>query len=117
MPAFIDKWFSRGANAATFWTFVPAGLFSVVIGFASSGVTWINQFGAFGWLSSGLLAFVLASFGFAAIVRARLWLIDARYRSKLASGSSPFDPMATVYQNQRELYTKLDRFRLRRPSN
>jgi hypothetical protein len=95
------EWFGHAANAYTFSSLIPAGVLGVIGGALSTGVTWISHFGLFGWFVSGLLTFVISAIGFAVAARTRLWRLDARLREKLKEGSSPFDPMARVYQNQR----------------
>lgn len=101
MGKFIDKWLSRFANGLALYPFVPAGLLAVIAGYLSTGVSWISQFGAFGWFAAGFATFLLSSLAFAAFARARLWRIDAWHRARLLSDSSPFDPMASVYQDKR----------------
>lgn len=70
-------------------------------GWASSGVTWIAQYGFFGALWAGLSAFLISSVGLALLGRTRLWRVEARIRERLSGDSSPFDPMASVYENKR----------------
>jgi hypothetical protein len=101
----IDKLLSRGANVATFWPFIPAGVLGVIGGYLAAGVGWIKAFGAFGLFVSGLSVFLLSAVAFAVIAKTKLWRIEARYRSMAIGNSSPFDPMATIYENKR-LYVR-----------
>ncbi len=100
--AFLDKWLGRLSSG---WTlvgpFVPGTLGAIVMGWASTGVGWISQFGAFGWLATGLVAFVLITAALALAARTKLWRIEAKNHARLAGDSSPFDPMARVYENKR----------------
>jgi hypothetical protein len=90
---------------ASIWTFlapvVPGTVAAIVIGTASSSVAWLNQFGAFGWLVSGLIAFVLTAVAMALIAKARIWRIEAKARARQIGESSPFDPMARIYEGKR----------------
>ncbi|GAA4750212.1 hypothetical protein GCM10023264_15900 [Sphingomonas daechungensis] len=98
---FIDRWISRASNAVTFWTIVPSGFVGLVSGYLASSVGLISQYGAWGWFTAGLLAFFVSSISFGAIARTKLWRIEAKHRARLTGDSSPFDPMATVYENKR----------------
>lgn len=40
-----------------------SSVMGVITGWLSSGVEWINQFGAFGWWVSGLVGFILTMLG------------------------------------------------------
>ncbi|MEA3044750.1 MAG: hypothetical protein QOH47_2588 [Sphingomonadales bacterium] len=75
---------------------------------------WLVSWGVFPWLLSmsqqasplqyGIAAFAggFAYFSIFAIwARAKLWRADTRLRERLASDSSPFDPMARVFENKR----------------
>lgn len=55
----FDRWLSRAGSAVSFWAFMPAGAVAVLSAYLSTGVAWIDQFGAYGWFSSGLVAFLL----------------------------------------------------------
>ena len=96
----IDRWFSRGANAVSLWAVVP-GLIAAVSAYLSTGVSWINALGAWGWFMSGLGAFVLSAVAFALLARARLWRLEAKDRARVQGDSSPFDAMAKVYEGKR----------------
>lgn len=101
MGEFFDKWTSRIANALAIWPLVPAGAIAVIFAYLSTGVDWINQYGAFGWFGTGLFAFTLSSAALALLGRARLWRVEAKLREKVAGDGSNFDPMARVYENKR----------------
>lgn len=92
---------SRASEFVTFWTLVPSGTLAVISAYFSTGVGWINAFGAWGWFSSGLITFLVSSFSFAAISRTKLWRLDAKNRARIQGDSSLFDPMARVYENKR----------------
>jgi hypothetical protein len=98
---FFDRWSNRLANYSALLPLVPASAFAVIAGYLSTGVQRISQFGAFGWFTTGFITFVLSGLAFAMFARARLWWIDARNRARLMSDSSPFDPMARVYEEKR----------------
>ncbi len=83
------------------WPLLPTGLVALVTAYFSTGVTWIAALGPFGWMATGIISFFIASATVALFARARLWLVDVRLRSKLSLDSSPFDPMARVYENKR----------------
>ena len=97
----FDTWLARASGLYGLWPLIPSGILSIVIAYASSGVDSIAQFGAFGWLTVALLTFFLAAAAFTLIARAGLWKIEARNRARLSGDSSPFDPMARVYENKR----------------
>lgn len=97
----IDRWFNRLANTVSFWTIVPPGILAVVSAVLASGVGLINQFGAWGWFTAGLVAFFLSSVAFALIARTKLWRFEAKRTALLAGDGSPFDPMASVYEGKR----------------
>lgn len=97
----FDTWFGRAVNMAQIWAWIPSGIIAVLSGWASTSVGWIAALGWAGWFWAGLLAFVTSSLAFALVARTKLWRVEARIRAKLSSDSSPFDPMATVYQDKR----------------
>lgn len=98
----IDRWFSRGANAISFWQVLPAGALAVLSAYLSTGVAWINEnLGAWGWLMSGVLAFAVSSAGIGLLARARLWRLEAQARARVEDISSPFDPMNRVHEDKR----------------
>lgn len=97
----FDRWFTRLSNALGFWAVVPPSLVAIVSAYLASTVDWINDYGAWGWFMSGLVAFLLASVSFSLIARTRLWRVEARSRARVLGDSSPFDPMARVYENKR----------------
>ncbi|MGQ3289022.1 hypothetical protein [Sphingopyxis sp.] len=98
---FIDTWGSRIANAAALWPVVPAGIAGLIVGYLSTGVAIIAQYGAFGWISAGLLAFLVTSSALALLARTRLWRVEAKIRERIMGDSSQFDPMGRVFQNKR----------------
>ncbi|WP_176597345.1 MULTISPECIES: hypothetical protein [Sphingobium] len=104
----FDRWSSRVANI---WTFagavVPGTIAAFVIGSASKSIGWISHLGAFGVLSSALIAFFLTTVSISLMSRASLWRVEARNRSRLSGDSSPFDPMQTIFQNKRIKVTDL----------
>lgn len=95
------RFFGRGADALAFWSLVPSGGIAVVSGYLSTSVGWISQFGAFGWFSVGLFAFLASSASFALIAKTKLWRLQAKERARIMGDSNPFDPMARVYENKR----------------
>jgi hypothetical protein len=97
----FERWLSRGANMATFLPLIPAGVLAVIGGYLSAGVGWIAALGAFGAFVSGLMVFLVSAAAFALIAKTKLWRIEGRVRSMAIGHSSPFDPMATVYENKR----------------
>ncbi len=98
----FDPWLGRLSGLATFWPLLPSGVLGVIGAYLSTSVAWINaNLGAWGWFMSGLAAFVISCVGIALIVRTRLWMVNMRFRARLQSDSSPFDPMATVYHDKR----------------
>jgi len=96
-----DKWTGRAANTAFLWPLVPSGLIGVLTGYLSTSVQWISQFGLFGWFATGLLGFLASSAAFAMLSRSRLWRVEARMRERTIGDSSPFDPMAKIYEGKR----------------
>lgn len=91
----------RAKDFLGLWSLLPPSLIAVTGGYLSTGVQWIARFGAFGWFASGLISFVLSAIGFGMIARSRLWRIEARSRARILGDSSPFDPMARVYESKR----------------
>lgn len=61
----------------------------------------INQFGPFGWFASALVSFLISAIAFGVIARSRLWRVEARSRARTLGDSSPFDPMARVFESKR----------------
>lgn len=92
----LGKWIWNNLGNITIlggWM-VSAGILPFLISF-NSGVTPIG----YGIASiGGLLSFALLR---ALWARARLWSLEAKHRELLASSSSPFDPMASVFQGKR----------------
>lgn len=101
----FSRWLSHGANVATFGSLIPAGVIAVIGGYLSAGVGWIRHFGAFGIFMSALVAFFVSAVAFAVIARTKLWRLEARIRARTIGSSSPFDPMAQVYEGKR-LYVR-----------
>ncbi len=98
----FDRWFGRASGFATFWPLLPTGLFGVLSAYLSSGVGWITEhLGVWGWLMSGLAAFLLSALALALLTRARLWWYYSQHQKRLQSDSSNFDPMAVTYQDKR----------------
>ena len=97
---FLDEWSGRIANGLTVWPFVPVGAFAVLMGYLSTSVAWVSQFGAFGWLSIVLVAFVLGGLGLALIGGWRVNSAQAKMLARLSSDSSHFDPMASTFENK-----------------
>jgi hypothetical protein len=71
MSVSVDKWLSRISGIYGLWPLVPAGVVGAIAAFLSKGVIWVQQFGAFGYLFSGLFAFVTTSCAFALLAFAR----------------------------------------------
>lgn len=99
--AFCRRWWDRIVGAATVGQWLPAGLFALAMSYLSTGVSWINRFGLFGWASTGLIVFVLSSVAIGLLGRARLWRAESKARERLTSNSSPFDPMEKVFRDKR----------------
>lgn len=97
----IGRTFSRISEMVTFWSIVPSGFLAGVSAYLSTGVQWIAAYGAWGWFATGVLTFFVSSVSFALISRTKLWRIEAKNRARIQGDSSPFDPMARVYENKR----------------
>lgn len=98
---FLDRWIGRAVNAATMWTLIPATAVGVVTGYLSQGVAWIDQFGAFGWWSAGLLGFLVAALGLAlAGIGREKWAI-ARATRKWAGQVDDINPLDTEFHKKR----------------
>ncbi|WP_156417015.1 hypothetical protein [Sphingopyxis sp. H050] len=97
----LDKWSGRIANAAALLPIIPASVAGLIVGYLSTGVAWISQFGAFGWFSAGLAGFLATSTALALLAKTRLWRVEAKIRERITGDGSPFDPMARVYENKR----------------
>jgi hypothetical protein len=101
----FDRWFGRTANAIQIGTAVPAGGIAVLSAYLSTTSEWMEQFGGFGLLMAGLAGGLLTMAFLALWTRTRIWMYEAKLRKRSVGGSSPFDPMATTYENKR-LYLK-----------
>ena len=99
--AFLDKWLGRASGLYGLWPILPSGVLAVLSAYFSTSVAAIAALGPWGWLSSGLATFLVSATAFALLARARLWRVYARERARLIGDSSPFDPMARVYENKR----------------
>lgn len=97
----IGRWLNRTKDALGLWALLPPSLVAIVSAYLANGVSWINQYGAWGWFMSGLAAFLTSSVAFALIARTKIWRVEARSRARTIGDSSPFDPMARVYENKR----------------
>lgn len=97
----LGRWGDRAGAALTLWSVLPQSLIAVVTAVLATSVSWISQFGAFGIFTAGLVGFVLASVGLAQATKWRLYRHELKQRAKISGDSSPFDPMATVYENKR----------------
>ena len=95
-----DTWSNRVTTTAALWTIIPAGVLGVLSGWASTSLEWFDQFGWFGVLWAGLIAFFVSSAALALLGRTRLWRVESRIRERLNGDSTPFDPMASVYQDK-----------------
>lgn len=73
---------------------MSAGFFPAVIAATSSATPLGYAIGAV----AGLLAFIV---GRALWMAGRNWKVDAKIKERLSSDSSPFEPMARVYENKR----------------
>jgi hypothetical protein len=98
---FIDRWSSRGANLLTFWPLAPAGVIGVMLGYFSTGIAWINQFGAFGWLAVGVLGFVLTAVGMLAVALAWEKWATAKATIKWQKDVDQFNPLDTEFTRRR----------------
>ena len=99
--ATIERWFGRAGNAASIWPLVPAGIVGVVMGYLSSGVAWINQFGAFGWFATGLLGFLIAAFALAGVGLAREKWALAQAARKWGREVDTVNPLAPSFDRKR----------------
>lgn len=97
----LDKAIGRMANLASLWPLVPAGVVGVITGYLSTGVGWINQFGAFGWLMAGLCGFVLSALGFALLAYGRQRLADAQAARKWSRDVDSVNPLAVDFSHMR----------------
>ena len=101
ITAYVGKAVSRLSELVTFWTIVPSSTVAGVTAYLSTSVSWIAAYGAFGWFSTGLLAFLVSSVSFAVISRTKLWRLESKRQAMLLGAGSAFDPMARVYENKR----------------
>lgn len=97
----FGRWLNRVRDALGLWALIPPSFVALVSAYLSTSVGWISQYGAWGWFMSGLVAFLVSSVAFALIARTKIWRVEARSRARTLGDSSPFDPMARVYENKR----------------
>lgn len=96
-----DAWIGRLSGLAGLWALVPTAAVAALMAYLSTGVAWIAQLGAFGWVLTGFLTFVLGSWASLKLAQARLTRVEAKARERIGGESSAFDPMARVYENKR----------------
>ena len=97
----IDGWYGRLGTFVGIYQAIPAGIVAAMSAYFSQSVGWIAALGPFGWLASGILAFLATSTGMWMLARSRLLRVEARTRERIAGDGSPFDPMERVYRNKR----------------
>jgi len=98
---FVDRWLGRLSGAYSFWPLVPAGAFAVLVGYLSSTVAWINQYGAFGWVVSGVLAFLAGSVALLCLATAWGGFERSRATRKWMGDVSQVNPMRPSFQSER----------------
>lgn len=101
ISSIFDRWLGRASGAATFWPLLPAGLVGVVTGALSSGLDWVNQYGAFGWWTAGLLGFLLASLVLVAASVAREKFAMAQAMKKWARDVDQVNPLSQTFDSRR----------------
>lgn len=98
----FDSWSGRASTVATFWPMlVPAGVGAVILGYLSMSVGWINKYGAFGWATTGLLAFVLISAGLALVGYGRHRWEMAKASRKWATDVDAINPLDNEFHKKR----------------
>lgn len=99
---FIDKWGGRFSNIATAWQILlPAGLIGVLSGYLAQGVSWIDQFGWFGWWSAGLIGFALACMALFGVAATRLWWLHGSAIRKWRSDVETVNPVEKEFSKKR----------------
>jgi hypothetical protein len=95
------RWGARGYGALNLWAVLPQSVVAVITAWASTGVHWMRDLGWFGIIMSGLIGYAVTAFGRAQTARMRVLRVEAKARELVAGESSPFDPMAHVYEGKR----------------
>jgi hypothetical protein len=102
VSAFFDRWLGRGSAV---WSFggpiVPGTLGAVVTGYLSSWVSWISQWGAFGWWCAALAGGIATSVIYVAGAVARDLYSTARSKEKWAREVDSINPMDKVFHGRR----------------
>ena len=102
MAAAADVWGGRLANLVTLWpVLLPATAFGAVMAFLSVGVDWIGQFGAFGWMSAGLVSFAILAFALAALAWFRTKWIQASAEKNWHRRTDFFNPLEKEFRSIR----------------
>lgn len=96
----FDRWLSRGSGLYGLWPIVPAGA-SLGMAWLSSTVGWINQFGAFGWASTGILTFFLVSAALALIGVWREKWVASWATKNWNLRTDTINPLQSTFESQR----------------
>jgi hypothetical protein len=100
--AFFDKWLGRGSGVWTFFApIAPGTLGGAVTGFLSTGVAWVNQFGAFGWWCAALIGFGITTGLYLAAGVAKNQFSQAEAKRKWAKDVDTINPLETHFIRKR----------------
>ena len=99
--SFIEKWSGRASNAYTLWPLLPVGIASGMMVYLSTGVTWISQFGAFGWATTGILSFLVLSGATFLAGAAREKFVYAKIAREKAAPGDSVNPIEREFTKKR----------------
>lgn len=100
-PKVIDSWSGRLANAYALWPLLPASIGGALMAWLSTTVETVNRFGAFGWASVGLVAFLIIAVGLAAIGFCREKVAFARATQNWNVKVDKVNPLRQTFENER----------------
>lgn len=99
---FIDRLTDRIAYwHGTYWILASSSAMGVITGWLSTGVTWISQFGFFGWWLAGLLGALVTAMFLMIIAWVRYAWVHASAKNKWANQVDDFNPLDKEFQRRR----------------
>lgn len=107
VPKFIDKAVDRFGYWYAAWALIGVPVMGLVGAWAGSYSSYLSEFGAIGWIFSGLLSSVLlATLVFLCVQIRNSWLIGRSTR-RWIENSDEFNPMESEFRNRRILVKDL----------
>lgn len=98
----VDRWSSRAANAIAIWpVLVPSGMAGILVGYLASGARAISQYGAFGWVSAGLVGFLLIAVALLSVASVREKWIIASWATKKSKVPDSVNPLDSEFRSSR----------------